>query len=293
MEYPRVHGDYSDLSSDACWHGGIPLRTQGLLIFGRPHARVPRNTPRIRGSHRYVDEAEAEAGIGHTPAYTGFSPSICRLLHACGHTPAYTGLLSSSRPCTVIWTVYPRTHGDSWDRYRIGMELWGIPPCSQGLLQRSVGLELLTRNADRLVRGLWDLRCIAKTNIRHTPACAGTACLRKPLALIAKEYPRIRGDNIGVLRYPGVGSGIPRIRGDNRLRLRQFFSLRGIPLYTRGQLEFPVDTSSWRRNTPMRVGTAPCGPCSDSSGMEYPRVYGDNRDGRQVIVVCPGIPPRV
>ena len=115
----------------------------------------------------------------------------------------------------MIWTVYPRTHGDSWDRYRIGMELWGIPPCSQGLLQRSAGLELLTRNAPVLYGDYGTYGASPKLISAYPRVCRDNRSIeihspmRNGIALHTRGQPRC-GIDIIIWSLRRIA---PRIRG--------------------------------------------------------------------------------
>src|SRR5690606_6020428 len=116
-------------------------------------------------------------------------------------------------------------------------------------------------------------------HVRTTPACAGTTRTGTGTAARARDYPRVRGDDVSVaLRAASEG---------------------GLPPRARGRHESESHAKDLARTTPACAGTTPAcagttSPCPSPrlQSRDYPRVRGDDFALHLKCASRTGLPPR-
>src|SRR5690606_2042963 len=92
-----------------------------------------------------------------------------------GTTPACAGTTEYSRSGANVTPDYPRVRGDDLVRERVEDRHQGLPPRARGRLPACTHRRL---------------------HARTTPACAGTTSRGRHSHGGAKDYPRVRGDDL-------------------------------------------------------------------------------------------------
>ena len=92
---------------------------------------------------------------------------------------------------------------------------------------------------------------------------------------VAREYPRVHGDNGYVWVRFGAALEYPRVHGDNYNGNLMPVENEGIPPRARGLQDAKGDAVGCTRNTPAYTGTTTIYETIATDVEEYPRVHGD------------------
>ena len=187
-----MRGDDQNLGTGPLAGMGTPPRARGRLsVLVRTYPPY-RNTPACAGTtSRWVWGGAPPRGT--PPRARGRRRPGQRAGRGLGNTPACAGTTASSSWRPRPRSEHPRVRGDDLALGVTPNRLLGTPPRARGRL-----------------------RCGLRPGCGcgNTPACAGTTDGRLVRGRIAKEHPRVRGDDPGA---PSVGSAArgtpPRARG--------------------------------------------------------------------------------
>ena len=215
---------------------GTPPRARGRRWSRRRSRPAPGNTPacagttmsvppttggatehpRVRGDDCLLSE-RIKSSFGTPPRARGrpapHAAGRCRV----GNTPACAGTTAGCSPFRASLREHPRVRGDDDNAMRALERAHGTPPRARG-------------------RQSGQPRPFGTPG--NTPACAGTTCACTFARALAREHPRVRGDD------PGATSSTA--------------TRRGTPPRARGRRRSTAAPPRTYRNTPACAGTTAC-----------------------------------
>ena len=214
-EHPRVRGeDISSRVTGFC-SVGTPPRARGRRLT--PWAGTPNhgNTPACAGKTRWCGVAgipEGEhprvrgedlsrehllvSGVGTPPRARGRLPYPVGARLVRGNTPACAGKTPVGSRLWHCPREHPRVRGEDTFSLSVGDAIQGTPPRARGRHNRERLLEAVNGN---------------------TPACAGKTRTENAASHVAREHPRVRGEDfLRVETVPDSTGTPPRARGRRR-----------------------------------------------------------------------------
>ncbi len=237
------------------------MRKPSFRTASSPHSR--RGPP--RGKIAAAPEPAAAQGPATdrpTPPATGPPPPARgppggRLPDAPGHrnTPACAGTTPGSRRLRTTGPDHPRLRGDHNSKKSTRGSVLGTPPPARGPPGRP------TRTA---------------TQLRNTPACAGTTAPSRAGSRCPAEHPRLRGDHRTSCWSTTASGEHPRLRGDHPSARRCSFPAAGTPPPARGPRTRRARPATPQRNTPACAGTTFLSLTTEQVDPEHPRLRGDH-----------------
>ena len=229
-DHPRLRGDYGTSARSKCAERGSPPLTRGLLMSPRVwkaatgitpayagttglvhwHQLLPPDHPRLRGDYS-SSLTSCPVLLGSPPLTRGLRKTTSHTYGPCRITPAYAGTTNQLAVVRVVSEDHPRLRGDySFSRDSSGSQ-GGSPPLTRGL---------------RFVYGPSD------SDLRITPAYAGTTTTQGVRRGSASDHPRLRGDYRYVKFFLSAMAGSPPLtRGLPTIGRRRILAPRITPAY--------------------------------------------------------------
>ncbi len=230
---PRARGRRRD--SRAVLHGaGTTPACAGTTVWRGSSVRGCWDHPRVRGDNRALCGQDV-SDPGPPPRARGRPADRERPGNTGGTTPACAGTTAAQRGSPSRDPDHPRVRGGDAHRPERVTPLEGAPPRARGRRAAQA-----SRDGDR----------------RTTPACAGTTRSSRGARRIAKDYPRVRGD-------------------DERRRPPET-ATDGPPPRARGRPQEGGNACLQRGTTPACAGTTTTSSRSAATPPDHPRVRGDD-----------------